>query len=229
MTLLVAAPPAGGQACYTGGMRGVVIYIDESGTLPDPADTVVVVAAVGTVSPHVIEMIFRRVKKKAAFKKPTGEIKYYTAGEKTKELFFEFLAKEDVTICVLVVDKMGRKISDTPEHYGALCLLLLEDLMRDISMIREICFDRHFSKQADMDVFDDVVRTLVGPAIPIRHVDSMKDKRVNVADMVAGAMLASETGREARFAAILKPKIRRVRRIGWRAVKERLLATKKLA
>lgn len=206
-----------------------MVYIDESGTLPDPVDTVVVVAAVGTVLPERIDLIFKQVKKKAAFTKPSGEIKYYTAGEKTKLLFFELLKKEDVTICVLVIDKMGRKISDTPEHYAALCLFLLEDVVSVIHKIREIHFDRHFSRKADTEAFNTFVRTLVGPDVPIRHVDSMEDKRVNVADMVAGAILASETGRDTRFADMIKRKILRVRRIAWRVVKERLLATKKLA
>lgn len=210
-------------------MPNITVYIDESGTLPDPFDTVVVVAAVGLVSPERIDAIFKRMKKKAAFKKPGGEIKYYTAGENTKTLFFALLAKEDVTICVLVVDKMGRKIPDTPEHYAALCMVLLEDVVRLTPIIREIRIDRHFFRKADTETFNTFVRTLVGPDVSIRHVDSMKDKRVNVADMVAGAILASETGRDTRFSEMIKQKITSVKRVRWRAVKERFLATKKLA
>lgn len=210
-------------------MHKAIVYIDESGTLPDPADTVVVVAAVGSVAPERIDAIFKRVKKKAAFTKRSGEVKYYTAGEKTKLLFFSLLVKEDVTICVLVVNKMGRKIPDTPEHYAALCLVLLEDVIRLTPKIREIRFDRHFSRKTDTDVFNALMRAFVGADVPIRHVDSIEDKRVNIADMVAGAILASETSRDSRFSDMIKRKISRVRRIDWRVVKERLLATKKLA
>lgn len=210
-------------------MPKVSVYIDESGTLPDPADTVVVVAAVGTVSQERIGTLFKRVKKKAAFRTPGGEIKYYTAGENTKTLFFALLVKEDVTICVLIVDKMGRKIPDTPEHYAALCLVLLEDVVRLTPKIRDIRFDRHFSKNTDTEAFNTHVRTLVGNDVPIHHVDSMKDKLVNVADMVAGAVLAGETGRDTRFSAMIKRKITSTKRVRWRTVKERFLATKKLA
>lgn len=45
-------------------MAKITVYIDESGTLPDPADTVVVVAAVGTESVVKIDEIFKRVKKR---------------------------------------------------------------------------------------------------------------------------------------------------------------------
>ena len=210
-------------------MHKATVYIDESGTLPDPADTVVVVAAVGTVSQERIDRLFKRVKKKAALKTVSSEIKFYTAGEKTKLRFFALLAKEDVTICVLIVDKMGRKIPDTPEHYAALCMVLLEDVVRLTPMIREIRIDRHFSKETHTEAFNALVRTLVGRDMPIHHVDSMEDKLVNVADMVAGAVLAGETGRDTSFSEMIKRKITSAKRVRWRAVKERFLATKKLA
>lgn len=210
-------------------MHKAIVYIDESGTLPDPADTVVVVAAVGTVSPERIDALFKRVKKKAAFTKPSGEIKYYTAGDKTKTVFFNLLAHENLTICVLVVDKIGRAIPDTPDHYAALCMVLLTRVLRRIPTIAELRFDRHFSKRTDTDRFNELVRIVVGKDIGITHVDSMEDKRVNVADMVAGAMLAAETGRDTRFRSMIKHKVTVTVRLGWKEIKERFLAIKKLA
>jgi len=67
-------------------MKKVTIYIDESGTLPDPNDKLVVVAAVGTPSPERIDIILKQAKKKTSLKKSTGELKFYTAGDKTKKL-----------------------------------------------------------------------------------------------------------------------------------------------
>ena len=161
-------------------------------------------------------------------KKPKREIKYYTAGEKTKTHFFKLLAQEDVVICVIIVDKMNRKISDTPENYAALCVLLLEDVVRITSKIGAIYFDRHFSKNVHTKTFETIVRSLVGYDIPIYHVDSKRDRRVNVADMVAGAMLAHETGRDIRFANMIKQNIRNVQRINWWTVKINLMTTKNL-
>ena len=55
-------------------MRKVYVYIDESGTLPDPADKVVVVAAYGIESVNALDELLKRVKKKVLLKHTTREI-----------------------------------------------------------------------------------------------------------------------------------------------------------
>src|SRR3989344_6798030 len=119
-------------------MTKFTILIDESGTLPDPKDRVIVVAAVGTYTPRVIDKIFSGLKKKSKIKGKTGELKFYTAGEKTKQLFFEKITHEDFKIFVLVVEKMGRKIPDTPEHFALICWLLLNDVFSFYPTVKEI-------------------------------------------------------------------------------------------
>ena len=209
-------------------MPNITVYIDESGTLSDPKDAVVIVAAVGTESVVIIDEILKKLKKRH-LRKPSAEVKFYTAGDKTKLLFFELLTKKDFMICALIVDKIGRKIPDTPENYAALCLLLLTDVFSFATKIKEIIFDRHFSRNIDTEVFNTNIRTLVGKNIPIKHVDSIRDKRVNVADMIAGAILAKESGKDIRFYEMMKEKMTSSKRVNWREVKKRFLATKKLA
>ena len=63
----------------------------------------------------------------------------------------------------------------------------------------------------------------------IQHVDSKIDKRVNAADMIAGAVLAYERGKDNKYFELLKSKIISSKRVNWREVKKRFLATKKLA
>lgn len=70
-------------------MKKVTIFIDESGTLSDPLDKVIVVAAVGIYSPEKIKQIIKNVKRKSKIRKDTGEFKFYTAGERSKNLFFK--------------------------------------------------------------------------------------------------------------------------------------------
>lgn len=209
-------------------MRKVTVYIDESGTLPDPKDKVVVVAAVGTESLERIDLLLKQIKKKVSFKRPSGELKFYTAGEKTKTLFFKLLTKENLTICTLSVEKMGRKILDTPENYAALCLLLLNDILSFTSNIREFVFDRHFSRRADTERFNSMIRKFIGDVL-IEHVDSIQDKRVNIADMIAGAVLAKEAGRDSRFYKVIESKIISHKRVNWREVKKHFISIKKLA
>ena len=98
----------------------ITIFIDESGTLPDINDKVIVVAAVGTENPEIINHIFKIVKNKEKPRKQTGEIKFYTSGNKTKKIFFENMNKSDFKIFILEVEKSGSIIHDTPNHFALL-------------------------------------------------------------------------------------------------------------
>lgn len=148
------------------------VFIDESGTLPDTKDEVIVVATVGTNIPNRLNQLFSKVRKQFKKSSPLSEIKFYTSGDKTKETFFEYLAKEDVGIFVLVVDKKGRKIPDTPRHFALLCWLLLSEVLNFYSQVKEIIFDRHFQQKADLEVFNKTLEQLLELKIAFRHVDS---------------------------------------------------------
>lgn len=204
-------------------MKNIILLIDESGTLPDPKDKVIIVAAVGVYSPERIERIIKAVRKRGKFKKPTGEIKFYTVGKKTKSLFFEKVVKEGFDIFILTVEKMGRAIPDTPEHFAILSGLLLEDVFVFYPRVREIVFDRHFHKDRDLEKFNQALKNFLGKDLPkINHVDNKKDRRVNVADMVAGAVLAKETGKDKSFYEIFKKRIVSESRLNWPEAKRKL-------
>lgn len=210
-------------------MTNIVVFIDESGTLPDPKDKVIVIGAVGTKTPERIEKIIKEIQRKTRLKKTTGELKFYTAGDKTKRLFFERIAKEEIDIFILSIDKMGRKIPDTYENYAILCWLLLEDVFDFYKEVRQIIFDRHFSKLQDINSFNRRLEDLLQKKLKVIHVDSKKDKKVNVADMIAGAVLAKETGKEQEFCKLMKNKIVSERRLNWTAAKRKLFKQQKLA
>ncbi|MEK7533926.1 MAG: DUF3800 domain-containing protein [Patescibacteria group bacterium] len=203
-------------------MKNIVVFIDESGTLPDPKDKVIVIGAVGTKTPERIEKIIKGIQRKTKLKKKTGELKFYTAGDKTKQLFFERIAKEEIDIFILPIDKMGRKIPDNYENYAILCWFLLEDVFDFYKEVGQIIFDRHFSKLQDINSFNRRLEDLLQRALKIAHVDSKKDKKVNVADMIAGAVLAKETGKEQGFYKLMKNNIVNERRLNWPSAKRRL-------
>lgn len=203
-------------------MTNIVVFIDESGTLPDPKDKVIVIGAVGTKTPERIEKIIKGIQRKTRLKKTTGELKFYTAGDKTKRLFFERIAKEEIDIFILSIDKMGRKIPDTYENYAILCWLLLKDVFGFYKEVGQIVFDRHFSKFQDINSFNRRLEDLLQKKLKVVHVDSKKDKKVNVADMIAGAVLAKETGREQGFYKLMKNKVVSERRLNWPAAKRKL-------
>lgn len=203
-------------------MNKVTVFIDESGTLPDPKDRVIVVAAVGVKAPAKIELIIRQVRKKGKFQKPTGELKFYHASPKSKITFLEKIAREKLNIFVLIAEKMGRKIPDTPQHFALLCWLLLTDVFSFYPKVREIIFDRHFHKKEDIEKFNQFLSEFLGKSPRMKHVDSQKDKRINVADMVAGAVLAKETGKTERFYQIFSKQVISETRINWPEAKRRL-------
>ncbi len=202
-------------------MKRVTVLIDESGTLPDPKDKIIVIAAVTTSNLQKLDLLIKTVKKKRDEKRKAGEIKFYTAGDRTKRAFFEILVKEEVVLFALIVEKMGRKIPDTPEHFALLSWLLLSDVLSFYPVI-DIVFDRHFTKKSDIQKFNTMLIKLHNKEFDIVHVDSAKNKRVNVADMVAGAVLAKETGKNAEFYHMIEKLIISYKKVNWIEAKRRL-------
>ena len=203
-------------------MGRITIFVDESGTLPDPKDTVIVIAAVATANPTGFATIIKEVQKKKKLRKQTGELKFYTSGEKTKQLVLKKIAREQAAIFVLIVDKMGRKIKDTPEHFAILCWLLLIDIIGFYKEGIEVVFDRHFSQKSDIAKFNQQLQQLLNKKLRIERVDSKKDKRVNIADMVAGAVLAKETGKSSQFYKLIEKQTVSEKRINWAEAKRRI-------
>ena len=54
----------GDKYCYNDFMKKITVYIDESGTFPDPHDKLIVIAAVGTFSVEKIDIMLKKIKKK---------------------------------------------------------------------------------------------------------------------------------------------------------------------
>ncbi len=211
-------------------MKHITIFIDESGTLPDLNDQVVIVAAVGSYIPTSFAKLFSPTIKKEALRSKTTEIKYYTAGDRTKQKFFEKLIKLDLDIYLLIVNKLGRKIADTPINFGILNSVLLNEVLTFYEGDIELVFDKHFQKENDLKEFNKQLSILLpNQKIKISHTNSQENKLVNVADMVAGATLAYLTSKNSHFYEMIQPKVVLEIRIKWPEVKERLFQIKKLA
>lgn len=202
-------------------MSKATVFIDKSGTLPDPSDKLIVFAAVATKNPQQIDKLIQKARKRGHFKRKSGELKFYTAGSKTKTVFFESLVRDDFNIFILVVEKMRRKIPDTPKHFALLCSLLISNILV-LDLNPNVIFDRHFSIKNDEIDFNNTLNKLLNKELSITHVDSMKNKRVNIADMVAGAVLAAETGKDDRFYKLIEERIVSFNKLNWVEAKKRL-------
>jgi len=208
--------------------KNMTIIIDESGTLPDPNDRVIIIAAVGTKLPERLSKLSKELRKKLAKKnKKVSEIKFYRAGKRTKKLFLSQLAKEDICLFVLIVEKNGQKIADNPENFAFLCGLLIKECQifyKD--KIRKIILDRHFFRESDQKRFNNYLKQLFDLKVTMRHLDSQRNPEINSADMVAGSILWKVTGKDKVFYRMIKKLIISEKIINWKEVKQRFFQKK---
>lgn len=204
------------------------IYIDESGTLPDPNDKVIILAAITTNTNNEILKLIKSVKKRSKLRKPTGELKYYTASEKSKRIFFNKIITLDLDIFALIVNKNHAKIKDSPVNFAILSWILIEDILDYYKNAKHFIFDKHFSNKSDIEKFNSNLQSFCIFPLTIEHVDSSKNIIVNSADMIAGCILAKETGKNVEYFKIIKNKVLSIREINWKELKKRFYQ-KKLA
>lgn len=205
-------------------MRKITIVIDESGTLPDPKDKVVVIAAVGIDNLALIDRVHKSTRKSLKNRgKSIDEIKFYLAGEKTKLIYLRDLATQNVEIFVLIVEKNGQKIADTPENFAVLCWLLLEDcfLFYRERKNTEIILDRHFNSEKDQEKFNRILNRLLNKQLTFIHADSKVTSAISASDMIAGSVLWCNTGKSSKFYSLIKNKIISEKRLNWKEAKRR--------
>lgn len=208
--------------------KKITILVDESGTLPDPKDRVVIIAAVGTELPKKLSKIFKTVRKKLGKRgKNAAEIKFYRAGERTKKLFLNELAQQDISLFILAVKKGGQKIADNPENFAFLCGLLLRESQTFYpDEIKRIIFDRHFFRKYDQELFNTYLKQVIDPKIDIKHFDSQKNPAINAADMVAGSVLWKMTGKSKEFYRLVKNLIVSEKVVSWKEAKRKFFQKK---
>lgn len=87
--------------------------------------------------------------------------------------------------------------------------------------IEEIVFDKHFHRETDQNNFNKTLLSLFDKEFPVVHVDSTRDTRVNVADMVAGSLLWKYTGRNEKFYELIKENIISEKILNWKTAKRK--------
>ncbi|OGE31485.1 hypothetical protein A2631_00220 [Candidatus Daviesbacteria bacterium RIFCSPHIGHO2_01_FULL_44_29] len=205
------------------------IFIDESGILSDPKDSVIIIAAVSSSLPEQLIEVTTQTRKQLRNRKiDLQEIKFYRSGENTRKIFLTELVQKDIELFTLTVKKKGQRIDDTPENFAFLCWLLLEECMLFYNKtIREIVFDKHFHRKIDRDAFDSELHKLSGLILHFKHADSIQDVRVNVADMVAGSTLWYQTGKDSKYYKIIEDKIISEKVFHWKKARKTFFDVKK--
>lgn len=213
-------------------MQKLYCYVDESGTLPDKNDRVIVMAAVGTDLPQALIDISWQVRKEIKSRKRAeniSEIKFYRAGDKTRRNYLKKLSDCNVDIFALIVDKQGQSIPDNPENYAVLCYLLLEEcLMFYQGALKTVIFDKHFHKPKDQDLFNAILSDLLNGRFSFLHVDSNENVTVNAADMVAGCLLWKYSGKSSKFYDLISNRIITETIVRWKEAKRRFIERRQI-
>ena len=204
------------------------LLIDESGTLPDLQDSHIVLAAIAVPDTNDLDRIFRGSSHEKISRK-RSEFKFYHMGPKSKKRFFMQFRTAKVDIFLLIIDKKGRKIADTPDNMAILSTILLDSVLASYPAIHEISFDKHFSRSIDLKRFDTQVQTYLNRPLSISHKDSQSYQIINIADMVAGATLAKTRGNDTYYN-MMKAKVHSEIHVSWPEAKARFIfSPKKIA
>jgi len=205
----------------------LTIFIDESGTLPDPKDKFIVICGVGVNRIKKADNIISRIlfslrQRKIRIK----ELKFYYAGQRTKRQFLSGIVSSEFEIFALIVDKKRRKIPDTPENFA----ILAADLVNEINLWYKVkklgvIIDKHFHRKIDQDKFNQFLKEKINKNLEyqIKHADSQQNSLVNIADMSAGAVLWKYSGKDLQFYNLIKDNIVVEKIVNWPEIKRKSL------
>lgn len=215
--------------------KSVTIFLDESGTLPDPKDQFVVICAVAMREAKEAQNVINRVLKSLRQTKESlklKELKFYHARHAVKRLFLATIVAAGSEIFVLVADKKGRKIPDSPENFA----MLVSELVKEIFLWYKakklnLVIDRHFHQKRDQERFNQLLKNYINHEttwqLDIQHVDSQSNLSVNIADMGAGAVLWKYSRGNGKFYDIIKDSILIEKITNWPEIKRKNLAQNK--
>lgn len=203
------------------------ILVDESGTLPDPKDKFVVIAGVGLRELKEGKNLISRILKSLRQRKiKIKEVKFYYAGERTKRQILSGIVLAGFEIFTLIVDKKRRKIPDTPENFS----LLASELINEVNLWQpkrnlKIIIDRHFYQECDEKNFNKFFQKEMKKDLnyTIQHIDSQQNFIINLADFVAGAVLAKYNKNNFQFCDIIKESILLEKIVNWPELKRKSL------
>lgn len=194
-------------------------FVDESGTLADPNDSLVVVGAIVTDMPVGLEKVVRKIRERLKRKgKPylnLGELKFSRASDAARKQTLHAIAqRDDLEIFVLVIEKNRQVIQDTPSHYAAILWFLISDILARYPNTHFL-LDRRYTRADLRKHLEDEINKRAGQVVRITHVDSGQDARLQLADFVAGAAAAKYQRGDATFWEILAPCVVQEKRITW--------------
>ena len=202
-------------------------YSDDSPTLAGPENHLAVVAVVTfKAADKKLARIPKRVRQRVMDKKlrQLPELKFYNSNEKTRTKMLQMLADEPVEIFALVIDKEGRRVSDSPLNNGIVLGNVAAIILEDKGRV-SLTSDRKFVNPGDAaQCLDTAVRVAAnkvpsGFLVINEPVDSQRESLVQLADFVAGAISYKYNWNDAHYYQIIKEKVVSEKLVRWKDIK----------
>jgi len=183
--------------------------MDESGDLGSiRGSKFFVIAGLVTQNRRELEHCIKRVRQRSIGKNKPVELKAYDATDRTRNALLRCVAKQDIRIYAVVVNKLAvadQLGSGMHTLYNHLACTVVGRCLED-ARVRCLMIDKYGDKIV-RDNFDRFVRALHGD-IEIEHPDSRDNKLIQVVDFIAWSIRRKYASDDERFYSLIANKIK---------------------
>ena len=202
-------------------------YSDDSPTLAGQESRLAVAAVVTlNAGDKALARIPKRVRQRIVDKKlqQLPELKFYNSDEKTKVRMLQMIANTPVEIFALVVDKEGRRVSDSPLNNGVVLGNAVAAVLKDKGRVNWTP-DRKFVNRDDtVQYLDTAVRVAANKApsgflVMKEPADSRREALVQLADFVVGAISHKYNRNDGHYYQVIKKQVVLEEVVRWKDIK----------
>ncbi|MEM3804393.1 MAG: DUF3800 domain-containing protein [Conexivisphaerales archaeon] len=187
-------------------MHSIHIFVDEAGDLgfSDKSTKTFVIAYIMPMQPERIRTQLKRLMRRlnTSLKLELREFKHSRDSEQVRDKVFELIRTQNIQAGIMAIEKSSVKHELRGRKNILYNFLVVDKMIKDALKLYpktlEIVLDRSMSKESIAD-FNRYVKwkvdwnkrtDSVAPVVHVSHVDSTKEKCIQVADYIAGACFA---------------------------------------
>ena len=178
-----------------------------------------------------LQNITKRARKRIVKKKlkSLSEIKFHDSDERTRVYVLKEIAKHDLKIVAVVIDKEGRMVRDSPLNYGIAVGATIAEML-SVYPVLNLTLDKKFTKEKQETEFLKYAQETVEKLAPKNKSvvfnppkDSKQDSLLQLVDFVAGAMQAKYNSKDIHYVDVIKDKVVVEKMIKWTMLKKRIV------
>lgn len=215
-------------------MKNSLVYgfLDESPSLHDEAfffcvDIITTSRKTNKNLQKILKKARKRIVKKTLRSLP--ELKFYHSNKKTKVFILSEIAKQDIEIVILIIDKERRRIKESPKNYGIVVGAAVAELLVIYPNL-SLTTDKKYTNRKQQEEFQQASQETIsklstkGANVFFNPpVDSQKESLVQLADFVAGAFNFKYNRKDNYYTEIIKNKVKVEKVVKWSKLKKRIV------